>query len=225
MLTTDPVPFPCVYATKGFKASEHRYLFLSSPDPNNKPNMRLLASGLREYVEAATAQTLGPLNALTVLFPRPDSPASKKEKYPLNTLEDYHANLWNLLNHLARMDTSPWPADIPPNTSDPLWRFSFAGQAVFVAAMTPAHQARRSRFCGCYALVLQLADNFDVVFATPVRKAGAIGKVRGLLREFDLVGISPELKDYGDKEGREAKQYFLMDGDEGVGSPFEVLGK
>lgn len=38
-----------------------------------------------------------------------------------------------------------------------------------------------------------------------------MAKVRALLKKYDPVPVSPELKNYGDEGSRECRQYFLLD--------------
>ncbi|EFR00843.1 yqcI protein [Nannizzia gypsea CBS 118893] len=199
--STDPVAFPCVYATKGFKAKEHRYIFLDSEDMNNKKNISTLATALKEYLTTPHS-ALGPNTSLVVLFPIANSQLSPRE---------YHQKYWDCLRALRKVDTKPWPANIPTDTDTPLWKFCFNGEPVFSAAMTPSHEKRRSRYAPCFCIVFQPNFVFDILFATELKKKAAISKVRGLLADFDEVPISPELKNYGDVTGRESKQYFIMD--------------
>ena len=66
---------------------------------------------------------------------------------------------------------------------------------------------------------------FDTLFSSEVKKLGAIEKVRGLLRDYDDVEMSPELKNYGDPSGRESRQYFIMDENYSVPIGFGRLGE
>ncbi|RDW81031.1 YqcI/YcgG family protein [Aspergillus mulundensis] len=215
-----PVAFPCVYATKGFKAMEHRYLFLESDNmqDHTSPSAMTLSAALKAYLDTAPSD-LGPNTSLVVLFPIPTS----QESTSLSVM-DYHQKYWTCLRALRRSDPKPWPAHIPTSTDSPLWRFCFNGQPLFSAALTPAHASRRSRYAPCFCIVFQPNFVFDILFATQLKKQSAIDKVRGLLARFDDVPISPELKNYGDPTGRESKQYFILDGnEEAVGCPWESL--
>lgn len=51
-----------------------------------------------------------------------------------------------------------------------------------------------------------------------------MGKVRTLLKKYDPVPVSPELKNYGDDGSRESKQYFLLDENVPATCPFATLG-
>lgn len=199
--SNNPVSFRCIYATKGFKAREHRYIFLESENTNDRRNIDILASALRQYLSTPHNE-LGPNTSLAILFPIPDSPS---------TVGDYYRKYWDFLRCLRQADTKPWPKHIPTELDTPLWRLCFDGQPIFSAALTPAHQRRRSRYAPCFSIVFQPNFVFEILFATQLEKQAAISKVQDLLLDYDDVPISPELKNYGDTTGRESRQYFLMD--------------
>ncbi|KAM0251904.1 hypothetical protein ACHAQJ_007966 [Trichoderma viride] len=213
MLSNDPVVYPCVYATKGFKAAEHRYLFLDSEDPGSEKNLRQLALALGHYISLVNG--LGPNTSLVVLFPVPEIPKPVRQ---------YHADYWSWLDALARIDGKAWPQNIPQQIDDPLWRFCFQGEGLFSLSLTPGHELRRSRHCGCFCIAFQSQSVLDLLFSTRQKKQAAMTKVRNLLSDYDQVSISPELKEYGDKTGRESLQYFLMDDNTSVVSPVKQLG-
>ena len=52
---------------------------------------------------------------------------------------------------------------------------------------------------------------FSALFSTDAKRAASLAKVRVLLKKYDPIPVSPELKNYGDEGSREAQQYFLMD--------------
>ncbi|KAL4909129.1 YqcI/YcgG family-domain-containing protein [Aspergillus multicolor] len=199
---------------------EHRYLFLESDDMQDHTctSAATLSAALKTYLDTAPSD-LGPNTSLVVLFPIPTSPQSTSL-----SVMDYHQKYWNCLRALRRSDPKAWPSHIPTDTDSPLWRFCFNGQPLFSAALTPAHEKRRSRYAPCFGIVFQPNFVFDILFATPLKKQSAIDKVRGLLARFDDVPMSPELKNYGDPTGRESKQYFILDRNEdAVGCPWETL--
>lgn len=213
MLSSDPVPYPCVYASKGFKASEHQYLFLNSEDPRNEDNLVCLASALGQYL--STNKKLGFNTSFVVLFPRSET---------RKTVQQYYETYWLWLNALARMDKQPWPENVPRQLDHPKWRFCFQGIGLFSVCLTPAHELRRSRSCACFSIVFQPESVLHNLFSTPQKKQGAMSKVRNLLKDYDSVSISPDLKEYGDDTGRESQQYFLMDENAPTYNPFNYLG-
>ncbi|KAJ5312436.1 hypothetical protein N7508_003266 [Penicillium antarcticum] len=214
ILSEDPVAFPCIYATKGFKAREHRYIFIESDDMSDDKNMKVMATALKKYLETPHSE-LGPNTSMVVLFPIPTSPLSVK---------DYYQKYWDCLRGLRARDPKPWPGHIPTDTDTPMWRMCFDGQPIFSAALTPGHSKRRSRYAPCFCIVFQPNFVFDILFSTQLKKQSAISKVRTLLSDYDDVAVSPELKNYGDETGRECKQYFIMDDNYAPACPYTTLG-
>ena len=47
--------------------------------------------------------------------------------------------------------------------------------------------------------------------------------VRALVRGYDDVALSPDLKSYGDEGSRECRQYFLLDENKSALCPYEKL--
>lgn len=209
----DPVEFPCIYATKGLKAQEHRFIFLDSEDLCESKNLSTLATGLQQYLETPHSE-LGPTTSLVVLTPITNS--------SLN-VEDYYQMFWSCLRGLRQRDPKPWPKQMTKYTETPPWRFCFNGEPVFSAVMTPAHEKRRSRYTECLCIAFQPDFVFDLLFATKAKRASAESKVRGLMSEFDNVSISPELLDYDEETSRESKQYFMMDENYSLPCPFKTL--
>ncbi|KAJ5950778.1 uncharacterized protein N7479_009191 [Penicillium vulpinum] len=214
ILSEDPVAFPCIYATKGFKARDHRYIFVESEDMSHDEEMTAMATALQQYLGTPPSE-LGPNTSLVVLFPIPSSPLS---------VEEYYQKYWDCLHGLRARDPKSWPGHIPTDTDTPMWRFCFDGQPIFSASLTPAHTKRRSRYAPCFCIVFQPNFVFDILFSTPLKKKSAISKVRTLLGEYDDVSISPELKNYGDETGRECKQYFIMNENYAPSCPYSTLG-
>jgi FPC/CPF motif-containing protein YcgG len=62
------------------------------------------------------------------------------------------------------------------------------------------------------------------LFSTAVKKTGAVNKIRSLLKIYDPMPISPELKNYGEPGSRESTQYFLLDENVPASCPFSMLG-
>ena len=51
----------------------------------------------------------------------------------------------------------------------------------------------------------------------------ALRTVRDLLREYDGVPLSPDLKNYGEDGSRESEQYFLLDENVTAVCPYKNL--
>ena len=59
---------------------------------------------------------------------------------------------------------------------------------------TPSHEQRVSRYAKGLTIVFQPKWIFDILFSTDAKRAGALAKVRALLKVYDPVPVSPELK-------------------------------
>jgi FPC/CPF motif-containing protein YcgG len=141
-------------------------------------------------------------------------------------LDAYYRKFWLTLDQLARIDNSPWPADIPEQVDDPMWEFSFAGEPIFVVCSTPAHVMRQSRRSSAFMMTFQPRWVFDRILGTDKAAAAAFAEVRKRLVPFDTTSPSPLLGRYGEPEGREYKQYFLYDDNQGPPvCPFAHLAK
>src|SRR5438552_1184610 len=126
-MSSESRPFPCAFGVAGHRQDQLRYLFLDPYD------VGVLGEQLAQYV--SEARSFGP-NTSLVVFTRPR---------PVQTLDAYYHKMWRTLDQLARLDKSPWPAEIPEQVDHPMWEFSFAGEPIFVVCSTPAHVMRQSR--------------------------------------------------------------------------------
>jgi len=200
VLLDEELVFPCVYAAKGFKAEGQNYIFFDSDDLSDPRHVRALADALVDFLPRS--HDLGPNNSLVIL--------SKQNPNP-RTVDEYHALFWELLNGVAKIDEKPWPTSIPKTIDDSKWCFCFAGEPLFTAIQTPAHQTRRSRYAKGVIIAFQPKWIFDILFSTEAKRASALSKVRGLLAKYDPIPRSPDLRNYNDPDSREFQQYFLMD--------------
>ncbi|KAL9612361.1 MAG: hypothetical protein Q9167_003048 [Letrouitia subvulpina] len=212
LLTSKDRVYPCVYAAKGFKAQEHVYTFLSSPDPSAPANVKQIAAALLDYLPRS--RQLGPNTSLVIIAP-PEA----------QTLPDteYNLQFWSLLKALTALDPQTWPENIPQETDTEGWCFCFAGEPCFMAVLTPAHQNRRSRHAPTVCIAIQPKWIFDILFSTPQKREGALKKVRSLVEDFDDIPLSPDLGNYGEKGKLETRQYFLLDRNESSVCPFRNL--
>lgn len=202
--------FPCVYATMGYRSNDHRYVFMESHNPAEPRNIRILAPALREYLRVC--KSLGPNTSLVIVCASPDKDYS---------VEEYNQHFWDMLRGLRISDTEAWPASVPQETHDAKWTFCFDGEPLFPVSLTPAHQRRWSRHSAVPIIALQPKWVLDNLLGTPEKRENAQNKVRKLLKEYDQVGISPDLTSYGDVGTTEAKQLCLRDENESVVIPYE----
>lgn len=206
--------FPCIYATMGYRADEHRYIFLNSDDPSEPQNIRLIAPALKEYLHNST--NFGPNTSLVIVCA-----PSEQEK----TVEQYNNTFWSMLRGLRIIDAETWPKDIPGTIDNEKWMFCFDGQPLFPVMLTPAHMSRWSRHMSVPIIALQPKWVLDRLLGTPEKRDGATGKVRKLLKEYDQIDISPDLTSYGQPGTSEARQLCLLDVNETARCPFTNLDK
>lgn len=212
MLLNEDLIFPCIYATKGFKADDQVYMFIDSDDLSNPRHIRALADGLSDYLPKA--RSLGPNTSLVLLAKETDTPRS---------MEEYNSSFWKLLDGLAKLDRKLWPTHIPKVIDHAKWCFCFAGEPFFTVIQTPAHQQRRTRYANGLTIVFQPKWIFDILFSTNAKRDAALAKVRSLVVKYDSVPVSPDLKNYGDPDSREFEQYFLLDENTPATTPYKEL--
>jgi len=207
--------FPCIYATKGYRAGDHRYIFLLSDDPSEAQNIRIIAPLLREYL--TLSQSLGPNTSLVIM----GAPSETGNK----SVEDYNTSFWEMLRGLRIWDTKEWPRDVPSETQNEKWTFCFEGTQLFPVALTPAHERRWSRHASVPLVALQPKWVLDELLATPEKRETATGRVRKLLEEYDQVGVSPDLTAYGQPGTSEVHQLCLLDENKQAVCPYMDFDK
>ena len=219
----DPQVFPCIYATKGFKANEHRCYFLDLPEPDPVPDDKTidhLAAAFDEY--AQHWRQYGPMTSLVVLTPLPAA-ATIEEDASKPSLSDDRQRFWDLLRAISDRDPHAWPAHIPQNVAEPKWTFTFRGERFVGLALTPRYRHRQSRFCASFTLAFQPVDIFKDLLGTPEKFASAVGKVRKLTDKMDTVAYSEDVIAVG--EGRQSVSSMFFLNDDGVSSWGSLYGR
>jgi FPC/CPF motif-containing protein YcgG len=198
----DPA-FPCTFGTVALRRGDLLTAFVETQDPG------ALRQGLYARFAEYTAnmRTLDPvaasLHPLAIFLPPPRN---------VNTIAEYFAFGWALLQWLHEHDPAPWPERIPRDPDDPAWSYCFDGVPLFVNFKTPAHSLRRSRrMTSAYLLLVQTRDGFDVVAGDTPQGRRARGLIRQKLAAYDPVSPYPELAHFGTTSNREWKQYFVPD--------------
>ncbi|THW77582.1 hypothetical protein D6D19_02129 [Aureobasidium pullulans] len=207
--------FPCVYATTGYRAGDHRYVFLESDDPSEPRNVRIIAPALRAYLQVS--KSLGPNTSLVIM--------GAPTEGSLKTVEQYNNEFFDMLRGLRIWDSKPWPKDVPQDTLNEKWTFCFDGIPLFPVALTPAHQRRWSRHAPVPLVALQPKWVLDNLMSTPEKRKSATGKVRKLLADYDQIDISPDLTQYGEVGTSEVHQLCLKDENETMDCPFDDFDK
>ncbi|MCX4849518.1 YqcI/YcgG family protein [Streptomyces sp. NBC_00893] len=198
-LTSTEAPFPCTFAVSAAKKAGLRFGFID--DEHDRRGREVLPDIIRQYLEVY--RSISRETSLIVLF-RPGQEETGK-------VGDYYQKFWDVLQFLHEHDSEAWPAEIPKDTDDKHWEFSFGGTPVFVVCNTPAHTARKSRSNPCFMITFQPRWVFEDLDPTTSRGWAARRVIRNRLRAFDGLEPSPELGNYGDPENREWRQYFLFE--------------
>jgi FPC/CPF motif-containing protein YcgG len=133
------------------------------------------------------------------------------------SVDDYNSLFWNFLRGLRIYDKQPWPESAPSKTDDNRWTFCFDGEPVFPIALTPAHEQRWSRHASTMVIAIQPKWVIDNLMSTPEKRENATSKVRGLLKKYDRIGISPHLANYGAPGTSESQQLVLGDDNKKTG--------
>ncbi len=201
-------PFPCVFGVSGFKANQLRFAFLDQFDSAS------VAPILREYL--SSARSLGRMTSL-VLFGRPG---------PVQSIEAYRQQFWELLDDLEAVDDTPRPKDVSNRLDDPSWEFCFAGEPIFVVCNSPAHVLRQSRRSTSFMVTFQPRWVFEgITDSKDPAVLRALKSVREHLSNFDAISPAPYLGNYGEPENREYRQYFIDDSNAPPKCPFHTLGE
>ena len=193
----------------GYRADEHRYVFLKSDNPAEPQNIRLVAPALLSYL--SISPSLGPNTSLVIVCA-----PSETEK----TVEEYNDSFWHMLRMLRITDPKPWPKDVPESVDSEKWTFCYDDQPIFPVMLTPAHTRRWSRHMSVPIIALQPKWVLDRLLGTPEKREAAIGKVRKLLKDYDQIDISPDLTSYGQPGTSEARQLCLLDKNETASCPY-----
>jgi len=205
-LTSTARPFPCVFGVSGFKTDQLRFGFAESWDAETVGPL------LQCYL--AQARGFGRHTSL-VLFGRPG---------PVQHLEAYRQQFWQLLAGLERSDPMPRSQALPNKLDSDLWEFCFAGEPIFVVCNTPAHVLRQSRRSTSFMVTFQPRWVFEgITDSDDPGMHRALENVRTRLANYDAVAPAPYLGSYGAPGNREYQQYFIDDTNDAPVCPFSSL--
>ena len=199
-LTQRAPAFPCYFGVAGFALNQLRYDFIEH-DIGSRQAALHLAATLQTFLPRS--KEFGKNTSLVVFF---------KETGDLG-LAHYADRFWDLLSRLHEADARAWPKQIPQDTDNAHWEFSFGGEPVFVVCATPSHHARKSRHSRYLMLTFQPRWVFEGLIGPDSPRTTAIQtEIRERIAAYDTTPASGFLSTYGLQENREWKQYFLDDG-------------
>ncbi|UOE92501.1 YqcI/YcgG family protein [Alkalihalobacillus sp. LMS39] len=199
-MTSTHSPFPCIPATQAFALHHLRFGF--AIDPRDKASAREVASMLKTFT--LHSRQYGSYTTLIIFYNTPVDLAS-------TSVLEFEQQYWSQLHEICILDDSQWPTHIPTDPKDPNWEFCFQGEPYFMFCATPAHEQRQSRYFPYMMLaitprwVLQ-SFNENKAYANKIKQ-----KIRNRLEAYDEITPHSELKQYGDDDNYEWKQYFLRD--------------
>lgn len=202
-LRSEAEPFPCVFAVAAARGGGLRFGFVD--DLHDERSWSVLPDILAAYL--SVYQSISRNTSLVVFFGSGGSTAGQETDDVLS----YERRFWSVLRYLHDSDGEPWPSDIPTDTDDPGWEFSFRGTPIFVVCNTPAHRRLRSRSNPVFTITFQPRWVFTGLEPSSPRGEAARKIIRERLSRMDEVDSTPLLGSYGDPANREWKQYFLRD--------------
>ena len=191
-------PFPCTFAVSAARKDALRFGFVD--DVHNRSTWSVLHDILRDYLSGY--RSIARDTSLIVFFGGHVDGLGEGE---------YSARFWEILQHLHDTDPVRWPDELPVDPDEPMWEFSYAGEPIFVVCNTPAHVNRRSRHSAEFMITFQPRWVFEGIESDTPRGVAVRRTIRKRLRDFDGVGPSAVLGNYGDATNREWLQYFLYD--------------
>lgn len=114
----------------------------------------------------------------------------------------FEARLWEQVQRLHDVDSSPWDASVSADPADPDFSFSFGGTAFFVVGLHP-ESSRRARRFAWPTLVFNPHDQF-----VRLREQGRFLRLRDAIRRREIAlqgSLNPNVSDHG--TASEARQY------------------
>jgi len=197
----DPT-FPCVFSRNAFRKQLLKFIFVESIDASG---IQHLGNGLKQYVEISKKWdgSIDTAYPLIVAF--------SLQSIASQSVDDYHAFGWQVLQKLHELDTAPWPEDISKDPDSNSWSMCFNGMPLFVNMNNPAHRARRSRNLGeNFILVINPRERFDVFAGDTPEGRKVRSNIRNRIKRYDGSPHALQLGSYG-ADGREWWQYGLVD--------------
>lgn len=181
----DEQEFPCIFSKNAFARGLVRLCFV---EDDLRQSFRLLADDLRSYVELSEGWdgNLGTAYPLVVAF--------SQKAILSQSLEDYHAFGWKVLQHLHDVDKRPWPDGVSTDPHQPYWSMCFHGMQIFVNMSCPAHRQRHSRNLGSHMLfIINPRERFDVVAGDTEAGRKVRANIRSRIEKYDRQRHCPQL--------------------------------
>jgi N-omega-hydroxy-L-arginine synthase len=166
-------------------------------------NRRLLFSFIADLTEKSLHQSAADLQTYLVRAAEWDGKVASAEPllmvfnphiFKANTVANYHAIGWKILQFWHDIDTVPWPNDVSVDPHSPFWSMCFGGVQIFVNMSNPAHETRRSRNLGqALIFVINPRERFDRVAGDNPQGWKIREMVRDRIKAYDGLSHSPVL--------------------------------
>lgn len=186
--------FPCPFGRLTHRRDIQKMVFVNQDAPESLQQLRDQLAAYTDHVKQDDAM----FRPLVVVF-KPEAGQSLKE---------YHAKGWAVLQHLHDHDVADWPSDTPRDTEHYLWSFCFNGVQLSVNMSNPAQQEHKARNLGdSMVLVFNPRKDFDVVAGDSKPGRQVRETIRQALSDYEGLPPSDTLGTYGDPNNLEWRQY------------------
>ncbi|MHB1424284.1 MAG: YqcI/YcgG family protein [Gemmataceae bacterium] len=193
--------FPCTFAQAALK--QGFLTFLPVESSTSPEDVRGVYDGIGDYL--SQLNSLPPRQAAFHVLIVLVKPANR-----LHTVEEYHAQAWDLLQRLHDVDEDEWPEAVPLDPHHIRWAYCLHATPLFVNVSTPAHVRRRSRNLGpSLALVINPREAFDIVPGNDSRGMRARLLIRNRTTKYDGQPVPHGVGAFGEESSREWLQYCL----------------
>ncbi|TDQ53239.1 YqcI/YcgG family protein [Actinorugispora endophytica] len=200
---TDP-GFPCVFSKNAFRKKIIEFVFVEN---GGRTGVRHLGEGIEEYV-GLSREWDGRLDTAAPLVA-----AFSLKAVEADSVEEYHAFGWRILQELHEIDPAPWPGAVGKDPDSDSWSMCFNGMPLFCNMSSPAHRIRRSRnLGGHFVIVINPRERFDVFAGDTPSGRKVRSNIRERIGRYDGAPHSPQLGSYG-SGALEWRQYGLTEGD------------
>lgn len=183
-----PSAFPCVFSQNAFRKELVLFSFVEDFDADGASKS---VEDLTDYV-ALSKTWDGRVDTAHPLIVAFSQKAAKCE-----TLEEYHAFGWRVLQHWHDVDPSPWPADVATDPHERFWSMCFNGMQLFVNMSVPVHKKRKSRNLGEHLIfVVNPRERFDIVASNTPEGWKVRNNIRRRVNAYDGQPHCPQLGSY-----------------------------
>ncbi|HVT62816.1 MAG TPA: YqcI/YcgG family protein, partial [Legionellaceae bacterium] len=199
---TGDTGFPCIFSRNAFKKQLLKFIFVETIASEG---IQYLSEGLQEYIDLANQWpgTLDTAYPLLVAF--------SLNAIHAQSVDDYHALGWQVIQKLHEVDPKPWPENVAQDPESSSWAFCFNGMPLFCNMSNPAHRVRKSRNLGKhFIMVINPRERFDIFAGDHQGGRNVRANIRKRIAAYDGIQHASQLGSYG-INGLEWWQYGLIE--------------